>query len=141
MLQDLNTNWESLEDRQEAKERNKRREIQIAKALGKKRNFNEKEQILAKNRKITEMFNSIPKTEATKIEDEMRKEDIRELREMKANLWRKWRGKRKVMENKIRIPTEVEKLDKKIENMEKKINDYKERKEEQIKRKNKKQKE
>ena len=86
MLQDLNTNWESLEDWEEAKERNTRREIQIAKALGKKRNFNEKEQILAKNRKITEMFNSIPKTEATKIEDEMRKEDIRELRKIKANL-------------------------------------------------------
>ena len=109
MLQDLNTNWESLEDWEEMTERNTRREIQIAKALGKKRNFNEKEQILAKNRKITEMFNSIPKNEATKIEDEMRKEDIRERREMKANLWRKWRGKSKVMENKIRIPTAVEK--------------------------------
>ena len=46
---------------------------------------------------------------------------------MKANLWRKWRGKSKVMENKIRIPTELEKLDRKIEL---RINEYKERKEE-----------
>ena len=68
------------------------------------------------------MFESIPKTEAKKIEDELRKEDVRELREMKANLWRKWRGKSKIMENKIRIPTELEKLDKKIKNMELRIN-------------------
>ena len=57
-----------------------RRELQVAKALKKKRKFKEKEQILAKNRKITEMFNSIPKTEATKIEEDLRKEDVRELR-------------------------------------------------------------
>ena len=45
------------------------------------------------------------------------------------------------MENKIRIPTEMEKLGKNIENMELRINDYKERKEEQVRKRNKKQKE
>ena len=54
------------------------------------------------------------KTEAKRIEDEIRKEDNREFREIKANLWRKWRRMSKVMENKIKLPTKVEKLDKKI---------------------------
>ena len=107
--------------------------MQVEKAREKKREFKEMELIKTKNKKITEMFMSIPKTETKRIEDE--------LREMKANLWRKWRGKNKVMENKVRIPTEMEKLDRKIEEIEKKIKVYNERKNDQIKKKNKKQKE
>ena len=44
------------------------------------------------------------------------------------------------MENKTKIPTEIEKLDKKIEDIEKKIGEYKERKEEKLEKRNKKQK-
>ena len=91
--------------------------------------------------KITDMFSTVPKTEAKKIQDELRKEDNRELREIKANLWRKWRGKSKVIENKTRTPTEIEKLDKRIRDIEEKIKEYKERKEEKVRKRNQKQKE
>ena len=107
----------------------------------KKNEYKEKQMIKAKTMKITDMFSTVPKTEARRIEDEIRKEDKREFQEIKANLWRKWRGKSKVIENKAIIPTEMEKLDKKIGDIKKKICEYKEKRDEKVRRKNQKQKE
>ena len=106
----------------------------------KKNEYKEKQMIKAKTMKITDMFSTVPKTEARRIEDVIRKEDKREFKEIKANLWRKWRGKSKVIENKTIIPTEMEKLDKKIGDIEKKICEYKEKRDEKVRRKNQKQK-
>ena len=92
MLQELNPNWVNLEDKKEVQEEKTRRVMQVEKAREKKRKFKEMELIKTKNKKISEMLINIPKTETKRIKDE--------LREMKANLWRKWRGNGKVMENK-----------------------------------------
>ena len=40
----------------------------------------------------------IPVFEAEKIEREMRREEKLELQVIKMNMWRKWRGKRKILE-------------------------------------------
>ena len=56
----------------------------------KKNEYKEKQMIKAKNMKNTDMFSTVPKTEERRIEDEIRKEDKREFKEIKANLSRKW---------------------------------------------------
>ena len=106
-----------------------------------KKEYKEKQMIKAKNMKITDMFTSIPKTEAKMIEEEIRKEVNKEFQEMEANLWRKWRGKSRVIENKTRIPTEIEKLDKKIRDIDEKVRQYKEQRDGRVRQKNKKQRE
>ena len=75
IIQDLNYNWISLEDREEERRQTEKREAQLEKARMKKNEYKDKMMIKDKNTKITEMFNSIPKTEAKKIEEEIRKED------------------------------------------------------------------
>ena len=45
------------------------------------------------------MLSRIPKTEAERIEGEVKREETREFGEMKKNIWRTWRGKNEVIEN------------------------------------------
>ena len=92
ILQELNSNWVSLEDKIVEQRINEKRDLQIGKAMEKRNKYKEKQLIQEKNQKITDMFEAIPKTEARKIQDDLRAEDNREFREIKANLWRKWRG-------------------------------------------------
>ena len=75
ILQEMNHNWISLEDRIEEKRESEKREIQVEKATRKGKEYKEKQLIKAKNMKITDMFSSIPKTEARRIEEEVRKEE------------------------------------------------------------------
>ena len=90
---------------------------------------------------ITEMLERIPKEEARRLEEEMRKEEKLELQMMRRNMWKKWRGKNEINERKIKIPTELEKVERKLEEMSKKIDRYKERKDEQVRRRDLKKKE
>ena len=87
----------------------------------KKKEYKKKMMINEKNKKITEMLSTIPKTEKERIEGEIRREENRELKEIKENLWKKWRGKTKVVENKRQIPGEIEKLDRRLQEIETRI--------------------
>ena len=89
----------------------------------KKKEFIEKKEIKEKNQKITSLLNSIPRQESEKIEEEIRREERKELTEIKKNLWKKWRGKSKVLDNKTKIPRETEKFDQKITEISKKIDE------------------
>ena len=50
---------------------------------------------------------------------------------MKKNIWEKWRGKNRIIEKKMKLTTENEKIDKR---MSKKIEEYKQRREEKLKK-------
>ena len=104
------------------------------KAKRKKEEFLEGQERKRKVRTITEMLTKIPKVEAERIEQEVRKGEKLELQEMKKNIWKKWRGKNKIMERKVKIPTEEEKIDKRIIEMTKKIEEYKLQKENKLKK-------
>ena len=135
------TKWKTLTDRREEVEIEEGRQIQLEKAEAKKKEFKKKMMINDKNKKITEMLSTIPKTEKERIEGEIRREENRELKEIKENLWKKWRGKTKVMENKRQIPGEIEKLDRRLQEIEAKIARYQERKQNQVGKRDKKKKE
>ena len=89
-------------ERQEEKIEKDRQE-QRMKATKKQNIFKEKQAQKEKTRRITEMLASLPTTEKEKIEKEERRKDNLELKEIKENLWKKWRGKDKTKERKIKI--------------------------------------
>ena len=60
---------------------------------------------------------------------------------MKRNLWKKWRGKSKILERKTEIPTDIDRIQEKIRRIEEKIEQYRKRKEEQQKKRDRKKKE
>merc|ERR1711954_221590 len=82
-------------------------------------------------RTIREMLSQIPRVEAERIKDDVRRDERRELAEMKQNIWKKWRGKNKVIENKTKID-DNEKIDRRILEMQKKLEEYRKRKEEKL---------
>ena len=131
ILKENKENWAILEENKEQREKEKRKKEQIAKAQEKKRKFEEKQEEKKLTRKITDMFSSIPKTEAEKIEREMKRDEKLELMEMKKNLWRKWRGKTKIVEKRNKLPKE--KLEQKLKELEEKIGEYKRKKDDQTK--------
>ena len=78
-------------------------------------------------RSIKEMLSRIPKTEAERIECEMKREENREFAEMKKNIWKKWRGKNRIIENKTKL-TDNEKVDTRMEDVTRKLEEYNKRK-------------
>ena len=46
------------------------------------------------------------------------------------NLWKKWRGKSRILEKKTEIPTDIDRIQEKMMRIEEKITEYKKRKEE-----------
>ena len=101
----------------------------------------EKQEVKTKNKKITEMLEKIPVGEAERIERETKREENLELKTLKMNTWRKWRGKTKVLERKTTILREIEKVDARMIEIAKKIEQYKERRDEQLERGDKKKRE
>ena len=83
----------------------------------------------------------IPVFEAEKIEREMRREEKMELQVIRMNMWRKWRGKSKILERKTMIPRELEKVDARLTEITKKIKQYKEKRDKQLKKRDKKKRE
>ena len=141
ILKENHTKWQDDAERKEEIDKNEKRAEQMSKAAKKKSEFKEKQDIREKNLKITMLLEKIPKSEAQRIEEEVRRAEKLELREVKENLWKKWRGKAKVLDNKTKIPKETDKLDKKLREIEEKILKYENRKKERIRMKEKKQKE
>ena len=132
LLKEYDRGWEEIEDKREKEKKEWEKKERIKKANSRKEEYKEKERRKEYDRKITEMLKSIPVVESEKIENTIRREENQELQEIKRNLWKKWRGKTKIMEKKTKIPKEMEKIDKRLQEIEKRIMEYKERKEKQV---------
>ena len=78
----------------------------------------------AKTRKITEMLEELPKKEQEKWMRDQRLEEGKMLKEIKDNLWKKWRGKASKRDKGEEIPREEEKLDRKLKEMQRKIEEH-----------------
>ena len=76
----MNT-WED-KDRREEREKERKKQEKIKKASWKKQEFEKNRQIKEKTRLITEMLEGIPKEEAKRLEEEVRKEENLELQMM-----------------------------------------------------------
>ena len=64
-----------------------------------------------KNQKITDMQKELPMKEQERWRKEQRQEEGRILKEMKDNMWKKWRGKPRKKEIWDEIPKDDEKID------------------------------
>ena len=118
----MNT-WEERENK-EAHAKDEKRKEQIQKVIWKKNEFQNKQEIKKKNKLITDMLEKLSKVAAQKIEEDMRKEERMELQVMKRNIWKRWRGKNGIKERKAKIPTELEKVEKKLEDISHMIKQY-----------------
>ena len=78
-----------------------------------------------KSRKITEMLGELPMGEQERWKKEQRQADGRALKEMKDNMWKKWRGEPKGKDKKIQIPNDDDKLDEKLTELKNRIEQYK----------------
>ena len=150
--QRLNRSWELMRlckeyirensnkwvDREDEEEKARKREEQRQKALNKKEEFKKKHENKMKMQKITDLLTKIPMEEARKIEMDIKRKERNELKEIKENVWKKWRGKGEVMNRKKQIPREVEMLDKRLDEIEQKVEEYRRRKEINLRRRDKK---
>ena len=118
---------------EQKKEEEKKLE-QRERAEAAKEKFLEDHRRKTRMRLIKEMLSRIPKTEAERIEGEVKREESKEFAEMKKNIWRKWRGKNKVIENKTKL-TDNEKVDTRMEDVTRKLEEYNKRKENLLKKK------
>ena len=132
LLKEYDRSWEEIKDDREKERKECEKAERIRRATLRKEEYKEKEKVKERDRKITEMLHSLPEVESERIEKEVRKEENRELQEIKRNLWKKWRGKNKIIERRTAIPKETEKIDKRLQEIEKKIEEYKERKEKKV---------
>ena len=139
IIEENNTKWMHEDERRLEKDEQENRLVQIEKAKTRKKEFEEKQRKRETTRKITDLLEKIPEVEVNKIENEIRRKERIELAEVRKNVWKKWRGKSKILENKTKIPTEIEKLESKLEYIERKVKEYIELREKQLtKRDNKK---
>ena len=136
LLLEFDNEWKNEEKRKEKRQKDLERQDQIGRAAGKKRTFEEKQKKSKIDQKITDMLKSIPRNEAEKIEAEVRRKENEEFREKKKALWRKWRGKTRIVERKDQVPKEIDKIEGRLKEIEERIKDYKERKEVQLKKRN-----
>ena len=95
-LRNVNT-WEERENK-EAHAKDEKRKEQIQKVIWKKNEFQNKQEIKKKKKLITDMLEKLSKVAAQKIEEDMRKEERKELQVMKRNIWKRWRGKNGIKE-------------------------------------------
>ena len=77
-----------------------------------------------KNQKITDLLRELPMGEEQRWRKEQRLEEGRVLKEMKDNMWKKWRGEPKGKERKIEIPKDDDKIDEKLRDLERRIEEY-----------------
>ena len=140
ILEEGLSTWKTRSEREDDMVEANERAERVGRANAKKMEYRKKEEIKDKCRKITDMFKEVPKTEAQRMATEIRKEEKAELEKLKEIIWKKWRGKKTVLERKNTIPN-GEKLDKKLLEVEKRVMEYKNKKEEQLKKRDRKKKE
>ena len=140
ILEEGLSTWKTRSEREDDMVEANERAERIGRANAKKMEYRKKEEIKDKCRKITDMFKEVPRTEAQRMAAEIRKEEKAELEKLKEMIWKKWRGKKTVLERKNIIPS-GEKLDKKLLEVEKRVMEYKNKKEEQLKKRDRKKKE
>ena len=113
-LRENSNNWQDMQNKIEEREKKERFEM----VRYKKEKLKEKEAIKKTNKKINDMLETIPKVEAERIEMEIRNREKIELKEIKENLWKRWRGKKRISGNKTKIPKEADKLQEKLDEIE-----------------------
>ena len=96
------TAWIDHEHDMEKRRKEEKKQEQRDRARAEKEKFMDGYNRKARMRTIREMLSQIPRVEAERIEDDVRRDERRELAEMKQNIWKKWRGKNKVIETKQR---------------------------------------
>ena len=101
-LKENTTTWIDHNHAMEHRKKEEQKLEQKERAKAAKQKFLEDHTRKTRMRSIQEMLRRIPKNEAERIEDEVKSAERRELAEMKKNIWRKWRGKNKVIENKTK---------------------------------------
>ena len=114
IIQENTNKWMTMEERKEKMNKDER----FKTIATKKRGIQEQKTKNDKLRRIDEMYAAIPKTEEQRIKEEIKREENLELSEMKKNLWKKWRGKSKVLEKRTEIPTEIDKIQEKMRKIE-----------------------
>ena len=77
-----------------------------------------------KNQMITDLLGELPGKDQEKWKKEQRREEGRILKEIKDNMWKKWRGEPRGKERKILIPKEEEKLENNLKEIQKRIAEY-----------------
>ena len=130
-LKENSTAWIDHEHDMEKRKKEEKKQEQRDRARAEKEKFMDGHNRKTRMRTIREMLSQIPRVEAERIEDDVRRDERREFAEMKQNIWKKWRGKNKVIENKTKI-NDNDKIDRRILEIQKKLEEYKKRKEEKL---------
>ena len=94
------------------------------KAEYKQLKFREQQLRKEKSGKITDMLKELPVEEQEKLKKEQRQRDGKLLKEIKDNMWKKWRGNQKKGAKQVQIPKKEEDLDARIAEIEKRIKEY-----------------
>ena len=114
--------WQTREEDRRVEKEEMEKEERRQKAQHKKKEYHERQEKKAKNRKITDMLQQLPVKEQERWRREQRQEEGRILKEMKDNMWKRWRGKSvRKQEGAEEIPKEEDRLDAKLLEIEQRI--------------------
>ena len=103
------------------------KELRLEKAANK----NTRSMITHKTREIISLLEKIPKEEAHRLENEEKREEKIGLAVLKKTIWKKWHNKKDVKVMVEKMPTEMEKVEKKLQSIRLKVAVYWIRKEEE----------
>ena len=70
------------------------------------------------------MLQKLPVGEKRKIEEEVKREERRELKEVKGQVWKRWRNRKDLRGMVEKMPKEEEKVERKIASIRRKIEEY-----------------
>ena len=132
-LRENATAWIDHEHEMEKRRKEEKKQEQRNKAKAEKEKFKEDYNRKTRMRTIREMLSQIPRVEAEKIENDVRRDERKELSEMKQNIWKKWRGKNRIIENKTKM-NDNDRIDRRILEIQKKLEEYRKRKEDKLKK-------
>ena len=116
--------WRDRDDERELERAAMMRKERTQLAQYKKERFVRNHLRQEKTRKITELLGELPMGDQERWRKDQRQAEGRALKEMKDNMWKKWRGEPKGKENKIKIPDDDEKLDEKMRELTDRIEQY-----------------
>ena len=116
--------WRDRDDEREQEMSDLMRKERTQVARYKKDRFTRNHLRKEKTQKITNMLRELPVGEQEKWRKDQRLLEGRSLKEMKDNMWKKWRGEPKGKERKVEIPQDDDKLDEKLRELERRIVEY-----------------
>ena len=132
--------WQVRAEDQRLEKEDAERAERVLRAKHKQEKYKEGQLLKEKNRKITDMLLELPRDEQEKFKREKRREEGAILKEIKDNMWKRWRGKARKNGKLEEIPKEEEKLDAQIMEIEQRVEEYRQEKRRVEERKDKKRK-